>query len=137
MYYPAQFQSENTGYTVSFRDIPEANTQGDSLDEAKSMAVLALIDAFDFYIEKKIPIPHPTPPTDGDTVIDLPVAVWLKVLLHNEFITHHMTKCKFAKKLEIEPQHITRLFNFHHKTQIDTLQKAFKVLGKSIVITLT
>lgn len=137
MYYPAKFQLENMGYTVTFRGIPEAITQGDNLDEAKSMAVSALIDAFDFYVEKKIPIPYPTPPIDNDVVIELPVVVWLKALLYNEFITYGITKCEFAKRLEIEPQHITRLFNFNHNTKIDTLQKAFNVLGKTIVITLT
>jgi len=43
-FYPATFTlEENGGYTVSFRDIPEALTCGDNLDDAKEMAQDALI----------------------------------------------------------------------------------------------
>ena len=39
IFYPAVFHKEEKGYWVSFPDIPEALTQGDSLQEAYEMAV--------------------------------------------------------------------------------------------------
>ena len=52
MFYPATFTlEENGGYTVSFRDIPEALTCGDNLDDAKEMAQDALITAMDFILK--------------------------------------------------------------------------------------
>ena len=41
-YYPAIFQKEKKGYSVTFADIPEIDTQGDSLEEAIEMAKDAL-----------------------------------------------------------------------------------------------
>ena len=39
MYYPAKFTpAEEGGYIVTFRDIPEAITQGDDMTEAVEMA---------------------------------------------------------------------------------------------------
>ena len=39
MYYPAKFTpAEEGGYVVTFRDIPEAITQGDDMTEAVEMA---------------------------------------------------------------------------------------------------
>ena len=63
MFYPATFTlEENGGYTVSFRDIPEALTCGDNLDDAKEMAQDALITAMDFYFEDRRSVPMPSKP---------------------------------------------------------------------------
>ena len=45
MKYPAAFEKTEQGYVVSFRDIPEAITQGDTLEEAIDMAQNALLTA--------------------------------------------------------------------------------------------
>ena len=46
--YPARFDpADEGGYTVSFRDIPEALTQGDDLADAESMAVTSASRAID------------------------------------------------------------------------------------------
>lgn len=41
--------AEEGGYTVTFRDILEAITHGNSLDETQAMAADALLTAMDFY----------------------------------------------------------------------------------------
>jgi antitoxin HicB len=52
MYYPAQFESAvEGGFVVTFRDIPEAITQGENETEAMEMAQDALVTAFDFYFD--------------------------------------------------------------------------------------
>lgn len=68
--YPAKFTKETDGaYSVTFRDIPEAITQGDTLEEAKQMAGFALTTAFEFYREfiRKIPVPSET--EDGEVLV--------------------------------------------------------------------
>jgi antitoxin HicB len=46
--YAALFEpTEEGGFVVTFRDIPEAITQGDSIDEARDMAADALLTATD------------------------------------------------------------------------------------------
>jgi antitoxin HicB len=64
--------AEEGGYVVTFRDIPEAITQGDDADEATMMATDALASAMDFYIEDGRPVPVPSPPRPGERLIALP-----------------------------------------------------------------
>lgn len=47
MFYPATLTKENEGWTVTFRDIPEAITYGDDLQDALNMAQDALITSMD------------------------------------------------------------------------------------------
>ena len=63
MQYPAKFARDRKlgGYVVTFPDVPEAITQGDTLAEAMLMAQEALDLALTFYTEasKEPPVPGP------------------------------------------------------------------------------
>ena len=68
--YPAKIAEQpEGGYSVTFRDIPEAITQGDSFHEAKQMGGFALLNAFDFYEEDQREIPSPSPTQDNEVLI--------------------------------------------------------------------
>ena len=68
--YPAKFVEEpEGGYSVTFRDVPEAITQGDTLEEAKEMAGFALTTAFEFYREFIRKIPVPSEIEDGEVLV--------------------------------------------------------------------
>lgn len=84
MQYPVLITQEETGYTVTFRDIPEALTCGDSLEEARLMALDALITALDFYFETQRPVPMPSEIQKGEELISLPSDITEKILLHNK-----------------------------------------------------
>ena len=64
--YPARFEPvEEGGFLVTFRDVPEAITQGDTIDEALFMAADALATAMDFYFEDQRPVPTPSGVEEG------------------------------------------------------------------------
>lgn len=63
------------GFTVTFRDVPEAITQGDTRKEAESMAVDALVTAMNFYIEQNRAFPQPSPVRSGETPIPMPACI--------------------------------------------------------------
>ena len=73
--YPAQFEELFTaehfsdGFFVSFRDVPEAITQGDTFLEAGEMAQDALITAMEFYDERGEPRPEPSIVLQSDVMI--------------------------------------------------------------------
>lgn len=69
LYYPALFMLSDGKYVVTFRDIPEAITQGETLDEAVQNAKYALIDGLSFYIENNQPIPQPSELQDGEQFV--------------------------------------------------------------------
>lgn len=134
MLYPAKFEVQDDGcYVVSFRDIPEALTQGYSLDEAKEQALDALITAFDFYFEDSRAIPAPSEAQEGEQLIELPISVWSKVLLLNTMLEQNVTRSELAKRLGKTRQEMQRVIDLNHSTKIDTVVEALKQLGKQPV----
>ena len=135
MYYPAKFEpAEEGGFIVSFRDIPEAITQGDTYEEAVEEAADALLTAMEFYFEDKRTVPMPSAPEDGESYVALPPGTWAKVLLLNEMIAQKIKAIDLARLLNTRPQDVNRLIDLHHQTKIDTLGLAMKLLGKRLVI---
>lgn len=130
MLYPAKFDLEDGCYVVSFRDIPEALTQGYSLEEATEMAEDALQTAMDFYFEDNRPVPMPSQAEEGEHLIGLPLSVWSKVLLLNTMLEQHISQTELAKRLHKPKQEIQRIVDLGHSTKIDTVIDALKALGK-------
>lgn len=89
MLYPAQFEEVfvehdvaesgygdvrhtcGNGFVVTFRDVPEANTQGNNFSDAVEMAQDALRTAMEFYDERGEERPKPSEPQMGDVIINL------------------------------------------------------------------
>ncbi len=132
MQYPAKITCEKDGCTVTFPDIPEAITCGDTKEEALHHAVDALESALDFYFENNRPVPMPSPPKRGQRLVELPASVSAKVLLFNELLAQKVRPAELAKRLAIPRQHVNRLLDPRHPTKIDSIAAALKVLGKTL-----
>ena len=64
LFYPAVFhKAEEGGFWISFPDIPECLTQGETMDEAYEMAVDALGLALTSRVEEGHPIPSASDPS--------------------------------------------------------------------------
>lgn len=134
--YPARFeQAKEGGYVVTFRDIPEAITQGDTLEEARAMAADALLAAMDFYFEDRRPVPSPSRRKTDEELVALPASATAKVLLLNEMIRQDVHAAELARRLGTSPQSVNRLVNLHHATKIDTIGEALRALGRKLELT--
>ena len=136
MYYYARFLQDpvSKAYVVSFRDIPEALTQGGTYEEAKKSAKNALITAIEFYFEDMQEIPKPSAPQEGEIEIKMPLNIWAKVNLLNTLIETGTTQAELARKMGKTRQYIHRLIDLHHNTKIDTIDSALEALGKRGVV---
>lgn len=132
MRYPIKLEPDTGGYVVSFPDIPEALTQGDTKEEALSMGLDALVTALDFYFEDNRKVPAPSP-IIGDYV-ELPLSVSSKVLLLNAFIEAGVSQVELASMMGIKKQEVTRLLDLRHSTKIDTIQKAMNALMRPLSV---
>ena len=131
--YPALFEPQpEGGFTVTFRDIPEAITQGDDRAEAEAMARDALVTAMDFYFEDGRTVPAPSKARKGEDPVELPVSVAAKVALLNLLRERKERPADLARAMGIRPQEITRVLDLHHATKIDTLADAFRAMGKRL-----
>lgn len=133
MRYPAKFtHAKEGGFVVAFRDIPEAITQGDSLEEATAMAEDVLVSAMDFYFEDHRAVPPPSPPKRGERLIELPPSVAAKVLLLNELVVSGLSNIELARRMGTRPQEVQRIVDLNHATKIDTIAAALAALGKRL-----
>jgi antitoxin HicB len=137
MKYAAQLEpADEGGFVVTFRDIPEAITQGETEEEALEMAADALLTVMDFYFEDRKPVPLPSRPLKGDYLVALPPSVWAKILLLNEMLAQKVSPSELARRMHTRPQEINRVIDLNHSTKIDTIDHAFKVLGKEIELSI-
>ena len=125
---------EAGGFVVTFPDIPEAITQGETVEEALAMAAEALETAMDFYFDSKRAVPMPSLAKRRQHVVALPLSVSAKVLLLNEMIRQQVRPAELARRLHTTPQEVNRLTNLHHTSKIDGIAGAMKVLGKTLEI---
>lgn len=133
MKYPATFTpAEEGGFVVTFRDIPEAITQGDDEVEALNMAADVLRSAMEFYFEDKRQVPAPSAPLEGERLIALPLSVVAKVLLLNRMIERGVRASDLARLLGVKPQEVNRLIDLGHATKIDTIAAAMEAMGAEL-----
>lgn len=134
MHYPVNIEPvvDEGGFFVSFPDIPEALTQGETLEEALEMGKDALETALEFYFEDERTVPFPSKPEPGQSVIELSPSLWAKVLLLNEMVLQHVRPADLARRLSVRPQDVTRLMQLKHPTKIDTISSAFRAMGKKL-----
>lgn len=137
MRYPVKLEpAPEGGFVASFRDIPEALTQGESIEDALAMAEDALVTAMEFYFEDKRPVPAASKLQKGEYAVDLPASVAAKVLLLNEMLGQNVSASELARRLGTRPQDVNRLTDLAHTTKIDTIAQALKALGKRLEVSI-
>lgn len=137
MEYPARLTpTEDGGFVVTFRDIPEAITQGDDEADSLAMGKDALITAMEFYFEDKRAIPAPSAPASGEHLVELPPSLSAKIFLLNEMVGQSVTASELARRMGTIPQEINRLIDLDHSTKIDRIAQALRVLGKRLQLAL-
>jgi len=135
MRFPAKIEPDGDGFMVSFPDIPEALTCGDTYEEALDMAHDALLTSMDFYFEDRRVVPTPSKAEKGQVLVALPASAAAKVLLLNEMVRQKVRNVDLAARMGTTKQEINRLTNLKHATKIDTIAAALAAVGKELVLT--
>src|SRR5437660_537370 len=121
------------GFTVSFPDVPEAITQGDTEAEAAAMAGDALVTALSFYTDNAERLPRPSP-ARGRPLVYVPPLVAAKLALHDAMLTAKVSNVALARQLGTDEKTVRRLRDPLHKSRIDQVDAALRVLGKRLGI---
>lgn len=135
--YPITLTPDSNGtFLVGFIDFPEANSVGDSVDDALIQAVDALITALEFYFDERRPVPLPSRPAPGQHTVTLPALETAKVLLWNEMQRQNLRKADLARMLNVHQPQIDRLFDLRHSSKLDFVEQTALALGRRLAITL-
>ncbi|OGA95633.1 MAG: hypothetical protein A3G27_15885 [Betaproteobacteria bacterium RIFCSPLOWO2_12_FULL_66_14] len=130
--YPAKLSPERKdgGYVVTFRDLPEAITQGDSIKEALSEAEGALQAAIEGRIEDNMDVPAPSEPRRGERPVATPVTTALKAAVYLTLREEGISKSELARRMNVNEKEARRMLNPKHPTKVPTLERALAALGR-------
>jgi antitoxin HicB len=136
MEYPARFKPEGDSYVVTFPDVPQVHTFGDTLDEAQAMAAEALELALTFYTEKWGDLPTPSPGTlkRGMRMVRVPALSEAKFRLYSALRDAGLKKIELARRMKISPSQVDRLLDITHHSKLDQIEAAFAAIGKRLTI---
>ncbi|MGA3025099.1 MAG: type II toxin-antitoxin system HicB family antitoxin [Bryobacteraceae bacterium] len=122
------------GFVVTFPDVPEAITEGETLEEAMLMAEEALELALTFYVEASRDLPRPGPLKRGMRMVPVPALSEAKFMLYDALRSAGIRKVELARRLGCSPSQVDRLLDIQHKSKLDQLEAAFAALGKRLSV---
>lgn len=135
--YPVTLKPEKSGgYVVTFRDVPEAITQGDDLDEALEQAADALDEAMAGRIRLGEVIPVPSKPHRTSPMIPLSAATALKVALYQLIREANISNVAMAAQLGCDEKEVRRLLDPDHASKLQRIEGALESLGKKVVVSI-
>jgi antitoxin HicB len=130
--YPAKLTPDRKdgGFVVTFRDVPEAITQGDTAKEALSEAEGALQAAIEGRIEDGLDIPAPSRLKPGEKPVATPVTTALKAAVYLAMGDQGISKSELARRMGVNEKEARRLLDPRHPTKVPTLERALGALGR-------
>jgi antitoxin HicB len=137
--YPAAVEQDEDGqYIVSFRDVPEALTSGETLEEALGEAIDCLVVALDGCVDHRRPrpIPRPSRSGPGEHAVAVPPLIAAKLAL-DAIRDAGLTPATLAEGLGLSEPGARRLLDLRHRSRIEEGQAALAKLGKRIEVTVS
>lgn len=136
MEYPAKFTADNEagGYVVTFPDVPEVHTEGDTMEEAMQRAAEALELALTFYTEKAKDLPTAGALKRGMRMVRVPALSEAKFKLYSALRASGIRKIELARRLKCSPSQVDRLLDIQHGSKLDQIEAAFAAIGKELSI---
>jgi antitoxin HicB len=125
---------ETAVVTVTFRDVPEAITWGRGLPDALWQAADCVEEAIAGRLRRGDPIPVPSRPRRGETLIDVPALTAAKAALYLAMKEAGVRGSQLARKLGWDAKEISRVLDPRHATKLSKIEKALSMLGKRLVI---
>ena len=129
MAYPATVHSAEDGVTVTFRDLPEAVTGGDTLAVARTLARDALTVALEIRLAGREIVPAPAAPKAGEILVAPTARVASKALILHLMQRGGVKAGELADRMGVPASEIARLLDPRHRTGLDRLEQAVETLG--------
>jgi len=134
--YPVELKKDTNGtYQVSFPDIPEAHTFGDSPDEALGHAIEALEVALSFYIDEGEALPKPSAKR-GRPIVRPSLIAEMKLGIYQSMRNAKIRKTDLARRMGVALMQIDRLLDLTHSSRVEQLEAAYGALGKRVHVEL-
>lgn len=121
---------------VSFRDLPECLTSGDTLDSALAEAEDALAEAVAGRINDDEPIPAPSAARPGEHLVAVPADIAAKGAFALAFRRSGLTLAALAARLDIDEKSVRRMLDPRYVTAAGRIHAALRALEADLVLEL-
>jgi antitoxin HicB len=133
--YPARVTpQEGGGFLVEFVDLPDAFTEGQTMEEALFNAAEVLSAMVGWHLDQGSDIPAPSLNVEGARYIAPDAKTQAVLLLRHARGTR--TLADLARALDTSWPQAKRLEDPHHWPSLKTLDRAARVLGKRLVLSM-
>lgn len=135
MEYPIVMTRDDNGtLLVTCPDLPEVTTFGEDEADALRHAADAIDEALAARIADREDIPSPSPAAGRRTVALSPL-VAAKVELYRTARQQGINKAELGRRLGWHGPQIDRLFDLRHKSKIEQIDLALRLMGKQLDLT--
>ena len=133
--YPAALISDpEGGFTVTFRDVPEAITESDTREEALLRAEDALESALAMYIAAKEALPEPSGEQPGEVMVPLSALGMAKTALYDAMREQGIGRAELARRLRWHLPQVTRVLDLRHTSRMEHVEAALAALGLRLIV---
>jgi len=133
--YPADIEKQSDGsLLVRFPDVPEALTDGHSMDEALYEARDALTAALAGYVHAHRDIPKPSTLRPGQEAVHLSLLIASKLTLVESMRRNHINNVELARRMGVTENAIRRLIDPDHRSHIGQVERALDLLHVSMEV---
>lgn len=136
--FPARLAAdpEDGGFVVTFPDLPEIITQGDTADGALAAAADALEEAIAGRIRREEAIPAPSRRRTRHLIVLAPLMA-AKAALYLAAREAGVSRAELARRLQVDPKEVQRLLDPRHPSKLPRLAQALAVLGQRLELRVT
>ena len=132
MSWPVELVPQEDGSVlVTFPDIPEALTEGETEADALVEAEDCLLAALGGYVASQRAIPRPSP-ARGRAMVSLPALIAAKVALYDAMRSSGVGNTALADRLGLSEGAVRRLLDLDHRSHIGRVEVALRALGQRL-----
>jgi antitoxin HicB len=133
--YPAALTPDPDGsFTVTFRDVPEAITEGDTPEEALLRAEDALVSALAMYFAAKEPLPASSEAEADEVIVPLSALGMAKAALYEAMREQGVGRAELARRLRWQLPQINRVLDLRHASRMEHVETALAALGLRLIV---
>jgi antitoxin HicB len=133
--YPATLTPDaDGGFVVTFRDWPEAITQGENRELALEDAADCLEEAVAARIDDRAEIPLPSSPQAHEAPVAVPIATALKAALYLAVREAGIGTSELARRLGVHEKAARRLLDPRHGSKAAALERALLAVGRRLAV---
>jgi antitoxin HicB len=133
--YPAALTPDpDGGFTVTFRDVAEAITEGDTREETLQRAEDALESALAMYIVAKDPLPVPSQAEAREEMVPLSALGMAKAALYDAMCEQGVGRAELARRLRWHLPQVNRVLDLCHASRMEHVEAALAALGLRLIV---